>query len=257
MNARRKLCQASNFALYYGVDRAEELSSFDVAIVEPKGQKPESIKALHEKGILVVSYLSAMEIHPSFAEYKLLDEEDFLKVNGKPLINKAYGTYIADLRSRRWNDMVYHAAGRLIYHSGFDGVFLDTIGDVEMPEIPEECREAQILSAVGMIARIRKLSDDCVIIQNNGLERLCEQTAEIIDGICWENPPFGRQESLEWTEAMLRKLKGLREKSGITVFLLVEDDEIEIAKKIARENNYLLYNAPTGYIKGVNSPDFR
>jgi hypothetical protein len=252
MNARRKLHRASNFALYYGVGRVEELSGFDIAIVEPKGQKSEGINTLHEKGTLVISYLSVMEIHPSFPEFKLLREDDFLKANGKPLQNKVYGTYIADLRSKRWIDMVYHAAGRLIYHEGYDGVFLDTIGNVEMPEIPEEYRESQILSAVTLTTKIRSLSNDCVIIQNNGLERLCEQTAGMIDGICWENPPFGRPESFKWVEKMLHKIKSLKEKYRVQVLLLFEDNESEAAIKVARENNYLIYNAPVGYIKGIN-----
>jgi len=253
MNAREKLHQASNFALYYGIGREEELSNFDIAIVEPRGQKTKSINTLHEKGTLVISYLSVMEIHPSFPEFKLLREDDFLIANGMPIQNKAYGTYVADLRSKRWTDMVYHAAGKLIYHEGYDGVFLDTIGNIEMPEIPEEHRESQILSAVALTTKIRSLSNDCVVIQNNGLERLCDHTAGMIDGICWENPPFNRPESFKWAEKMLYKIKSLKEKYQIQLFLLFEDNEDEAAKKIARENNYLIYSAPAGYTKGVNS----
>ena len=256
MSKRHRFSLANNYALYYGQGQDELLSRFDVAVVEPAGQNKSAIQRLKDAGTLVLSYLSIMEIHSWSPEFKLLRDEDFLSFDGKPLMNNAYGTFMTSLASKRWQDIIYHRAGSLIFNSEYDGVFLDTIGDIEWPVIPESIRKQLIQGYMDFISRLRQLKSDLIIVQNNGLERLSSYSSGLIDGICWENPRFMDSDSMQWTEGMLDSLLGIRKESGIKIMLLMEEQEehVHSIPKKAIDNGFLLYIAPKGYISGVNPP---
>src|SRR5690606_35512053 len=104
------------------------------------GQSRESVDALHEAGALVLAYLSTTEV-PDYDPYKpLLRDADFLTVNGARLQNPAYQTSVADLRSRIWINLLLHRTGVYLRQNGYDGLFLDTIGNVEWPVLPAGVR---------------------------------------------------------------------------------------------------------------------
>lgn len=243
-----------NFALYYGQGREKELSGFDLAVVEPLGQDTQSVKRVQEAGSLVLAYLSVLEIPAWANELRLLNKEDFLQQNGEILINKAYGTYLADLCSPRWRRLLNHRAGSLFY-SGYDGLFLDTIGKVESDSLSRSRQDSLMMAAVEFILDLKKTFSNHLIVQNNGLEKLYRLTANLVDGVCWENPPFRKKESAAWVREVTGRLRQLQQKTGLKIFLLLEEKEtaaVEMARKAAAENNFILYVAPCGYVGGVN-----
>ncbi|MCR4440810.1 MAG: endo alpha-1,4 polygalactosaminidase [Peptococcaceae bacterium] len=252
MERRKAFAGIRNFALYYGRGRAEELARFDLAVVEPSGQAQASLKTMREAGTLVLAYLSAIEISPGAGEFEALQKEDFLSAGGGvPLINGIYGNRMADLRSERWNRLLRRKASSLL-SSGYDGLFLDTIGNVEHPALSPECRDGLIMAAVNLLKEFREEYEGHVFVQNNGLERLCLYTARLVDGICWENPPFAETKSKAWLEAVMNRLKALQEKAGLKVLLLMEGkqpgERLRLAKKAAAENGFLFYRAPEDYL---------
>jgi len=255
---KERLLAAKNFALYYGQRKEKELSRFDVAIVEPLGQTPDSLKTMQEAGTLVLGYLSVMEINIASPDVNLLQTEDLLAGPDGPLKNEEYGNWLVDLRSKRWERMLNHKVGSLFF-AGYDGLFLDTIANVEMVTLPQDCRTELIVAAAGIIAMLRKSFSEHILIQNNGVERLCLMTSKLIDGICWENPPFGRTESAMWIKEVIKRLKWLREEEKKAVFLLLQKDYAEIndkrrwmAREVADKYDFLFYEALQGYTAGVN-----
>ena len=50
-------------------------------------------------------------------------------VDGKPMRNEAFGTYLVDLQSKKWMDYLLEKVSHHIEVLDVDGLFLDTIGD--------------------------------------------------------------------------------------------------------------------------------
>ena len=246
MNRKERLRCARNYCVFYGSSRVEQLSQYELVILEPLGHSAEEIKQLKDSGTLVVAYLSVMEVPRESEQCNLLDEDDFLKANNQFLMNSAYDTYLVDIRSKKWNAILEQTISQLINNSGYDGIFLDTIGDAEWDEIPIESRYSILWAAVNFVQRTRARFDENILIQNNGLGILCEYTSPYIDGICWENPKFTGREDCRWSKAVVKRLQGLRKRYKLKILFLVEG-KCDFSFKIAKKNGFLLYNAPFQY----------
>jgi polysaccharide biosynthesis protein PelA len=245
--------QARNFVVYYGHGKADVMSKYDIAVVEPAGQIEQSLQEMHESGTLVFAYISITEV-PDYDPFKkLLRESDYLKVNGKIVENKDYHTMLADLRSRNWINLLLHRIGGFLRNAGYDGLFMDTISNVEWPVLPAGVRAEQQAAALELVKRIRTLHPNHLLMQNNGLETLCYETAPYLDGICWENPDFVRPETYSWHESVRIKLKKLVSKYDTRILFLQEkstttEPGYESAVDWAKREKYLHYLSPDHYL---------
>lgn len=249
-----RFAQATGYAVYYGHGQAEQLKQFDVAIVEPKGQTAESVNMMQEAGTLVVAYVSVIEV-PDYDPFRnMLGPSDYLTVNGETVRNPHYDTMFADLRSRNWIHLLLHRIGQHLRLGGYDGIFLDTISNVEWPALPPGLRAEQQLAAVELVKRLRDLYPDRLLIQNNGLESLCSETAPYINGLCWENPDFVKPESYDWHDGIRRRLKKLAKAHDVRILALLEEgilSESAIDEGVywAGREQYLVYRAPYRYLE--------
>ncbi|MFC0215189.1 endo alpha-1,4 polygalactosaminidase [Paenibacillus chartarius] len=263
MNGRARMKEASTFALYYGVGRVEELSRFDLAIVEPAGQSENEIRELKRSGTLPAAYVSVMEIADYDPMFRLLNDEDFLSDSGgQRVCNEQFGTYMLDLTSPRWQGLLFHRIGSLLVKSGYEGIFLDTIGNVELHRLPAERQLEQLHAAAHMVRQLRERFPEAVLIQNNGLHQLGEMTCRWLDGICWENPNFVAADSMEWSMDTLERLTAFAEGSGVRVLLLIElygnEDSVRnetTVRKAAESRNFMVYGAPPQYVSDVYGLD--
>jgi len=258
---KRKLNAARNFAVFYGSGNAERLARFDLAVVEPLGQQANNVRELQCNGALVLAYISILEAGPHMAAYGKLQTSDFLHVRGRMVMNEAFGTRIVDIRSPRWRSLLMEQAGRLLEDEGYDGLFLDTIGDAEDPRFPESVQDMMIEECESLLQEIKRRYPDRLLVQNNGLERLCERTSPLIDGICWENPPFDKPESDEWAAGVTERLRRLERDAGIRVLLLLERPEslgpkrLRKARELVKSDRFLLYQADRHYTGEIGEPD--
>lgn len=250
---RKKIRDINNFIVYYGYGNEGMIKKYDLAILEPKGQSKESINTLKETGVTVLAYVSVMEVSGNYESYKLLRDEDFLLVRGQRVKNEEYSTYLIDLSSKRWQSMLLHHIGNLIYNYSYDGVFLDTLGDIEDYDIPAEHQNKLMNSAVNFLKQLKEQFESIIVVQNNGVGKLSSLTADFIQGICWENPPLCKDSSKDWVETVAKQLKYLQLKKSITVLILIEEKDNETiyvkeAQALASYNGFLLYKAPYRYI---------
>jgi hypothetical protein len=249
-----RFAEANTFAVYYGHGQAEILSTYDIAIVEPAGQTEQSLSELRNSGTLVFAYVSITEV-PEYDQLKsLLRDADYLKVNGTIIMNEQYNTMIADLQSSNWIGLLLHRIGGFLRNLHYDGIFMDTISNVEWSILPNVVRMEQQAAALELVKRIRALHPHHLLIQNNGLEQLCNATAPYIDGICWENPDFVRPESYTWHENVRIQLKKLAVSARLKILFLHEkgnmtEQGLESAKYWAKREKYLLYTATNHYLQ--------
>jgi len=249
LTAKETFLNAKNFSVYYGKDSLNELLRFDIAIIEPMAQNIATIRVLQEKGVLVFAYLSVVEVHPEHAEFNLY-KDSLLKVESDLVMNQEFHTYYADLRAEKWMRHLYRKADIYLTEYGCDGLFLDTIGNLEDARIPANTRYALIEAAVAFLEKIKKNFNRSLLIQNNGLGLLLHYTKDSIDGICWENPRFGHGITGRINKVVTKKLQNLQTEKNMKILLLTEESE-KRAKimRFASQNRFLYYNAPHDYIR--------
>ena len=250
-NKRSDFRKIENFSLFYGIGNSKNLSKSDLTIVEPQGQNEITINEMHSTGTLVIAYVSVIEIFEAYPYYKLLKDEDFLKINNKRVRHLGFNTYLVNLKSKRWISILMQHIGNLILSKNYDGLFLDTIGDVEFSVFNEQMRDELICGAVELITKIRELYKDIIIIQNNGLNKLIDNTFKFIDGVCWENPRFWDNNNADWFEYIISKLSTINKEENIVILLLYEKkgftakdfNKIHYAEKVAKTKDFLIYLA--------------
>lgn len=253
MNNRRQFFQdARSFIVYYGKGHLDKLAHYDIAIIEPSAYSASEVRALKETGTLVIGYVTIMELGSFHELYSKLKEQDFLRIDGEKQYKQQFQTYMLDLKSKHWQGLLQHHIGKLILHEGYDGIFMDTIGDVEDPSIPAVESDLQIKEAGKMVRHYRRLFPQSVLVQNNGLERLSLHTGKYLDGVCWENPLFTFKESEDWCQSMMGHILSLKKQFGVKALFLHESLEIKekpsaslVAQSIADKNDFLYYKAPS------------
>lgn len=253
MNNRRQFFQdARSFIVYYGNGQLDKLANYDIAIIEPTAYSAIEVQALKATGTLVLGYVTVMELGSFHDMYSHLKDQDFLRINGEKYYKQKFQTYLLDLKSKHWQGLLQHHIGKLLMHEGYDGVFLDTIGDVEDPAIPPVESELQIMEAEKMVRHYRSIFPQHVFVQNNGLERLCQYTAKYLDGVCWENPLFTDKHSEDWCQSIMNRILSYKEQFGLRALFLHESLEIKdkpsvglVAQSIADKNDFLYYKAPS------------
>jgi len=253
IDRRQLLIAARNFIVYYGKGQTNKLSNYDIAIVEPAGHDAQSVKKMQLLNTLVFAYVSITEI-PDYDPFKkLLSTADYLTVNSEMIINEQYQTQIVNLLSNHWRNLLLHRIGTYLRVSGYDGIFMDTLSNVEWPSLPVGVQTEQQAAATEIIQKIHNQFPDHLILQNNGLESLCFATAPFIDGICWENPNFIQSETFTWHKKMRARMKNLADQHAIRVLLLQEKSTVTepVAESVAnwsKQEGFLHYVSPPHYL---------
>lgn len=211
-----RLQDVRSFAVYYGTGAADSLSRFDMAVIDAGAQGSDGVHRIKSRGCLVLGYLSALEVPQQPCEGAPLWA---LRDARGPLVNSAFGNWIIDPRSAFAGARLF-AEVRRAAALGCDGVFLDTLADVEdFPTAPGEATEI-VTAAAGLV---KSLADrvGCVIVQNRGFHRLLPMTASSLDGVCWEAFPYRRIGFMPRLHSGISALAKLRSR-GLAVFALNE-----------------------------------
>ncbi|MDQ0190113.1 endo alpha-1,4 polygalactosaminidase [Alicyclobacillus cycloheptanicus] len=253
MPARDIFQRIKSFMVYYGRPEAVRLEHADAFIVEPSAQTPASVEALKDTGSIVIGYTSVMEAGPHQLFYHQLEESDFLHdASGERITKPEYGNYVLDMTSSHWRGMLLYEIGRLLTEHRYDGVFLDTIGNVELQRLPDQPR--QIQAAAEFVSQLRKWFPSAVLIQNNGLELLAAKTVPYLDGLVWENPPLTRRQSAEWVQLVARRLQQFTQEHPLKVLILFDGvehmtrQEWIIGRSFADQHGFIPSFSPRHYL---------
>lgn len=164
------------WVVYYGdALPAEAFMDYDLVLFD-RLYHPPLAPLLEDKDRIVLAYISAGEVH-GFRS----DDMTALK-KGKALLgpNNDWGSYIVDLTSATWRDIVM-AEVKDAAAQGFHGVMLDTIDTplatsmARSPQLGEANRQA----AIQLIADIRETYPDLKIMLNRGFGILPEVSGQL------------------------------------------------------------------------------
>lgn len=213
-------CDISNFVVYYGQDRVNDLVKFDLAILSSLADE-NLIRELNQRGVITIGYLSLTTVG-DWEPWSSHVEPDWIVGE-----LAEWGEVIVNACEPGWREVVMDEAVPYLVRKGFRGLFLDNL-DVaeEFPWMSE--------GLVGLVRTIRSMWPDLFLIQNRGFVILNE-TASSLNAVLYEdfgtyyNFTTGRYEKMSGPElAELRRtadwLVDLRASYGFTVLALAYAD---------------------------------
>ncbi|MHB1980264.1 MAG: endo alpha-1,4 polygalactosaminidase [Sulfobacillus sp.] len=249
-----------SYTVYYGYGPLQGIDQYELAILEPAGWRAADIAQLKARGVKVLAYVGAMEAAPHIVEKVRLQNRDLLRTEGKPWLREEFGTYVVDPRSTLWKR---HLLGQLtaLSQAGWDGVFLDSLGDVEDPVVAADT--GWLLSATAELVRLaRSVFPDKLVVMNNGLWLLLPLVASYLDGVCWEGTLSEEELKAPWAQLTLDTLLQYANSQGLMPMLLslvepgaTSDRQLDYLRQLARTFGFLHYAAPCDYAQGIRTVD--
>lgn len=162
----------TDYVVYYGDGRVEDLGEYDLAIIQPETLTKDEVAELKSHGTMVVAYLSVGEAEPYRPWFNQVDEKWLL---GSSESGEAY---FVDANQSGWQDLMAQVTGEFI-DKGYDGVFLDTVGVVDVyPQTKQ--------GMIQLIHNLRETYPHILIIQNRGFAVLGDVATDI-DAVMFEN----------------------------------------------------------------------
>ncbi len=262
-----------SWSLYYGAattDTVERLGGYGLVVIDPHALGPksaETIAALKAKGCIVAGYLSFIEVAKWHRYRSRIPREWYiLRDDGSPWspwAGKDVGwdaNLAASLAEPGWRDMLCDLVKSEVLDYGCDGVFMDTLEDIDFHTMPEKEKDRQVEGLRLLMAALDERYPDAFFIGNRTLQRALDAVAPHIDAVCWESfsPKYFKDASSRgWMEMIAKRLKDATDKYGVRVISLwnvdalypeYEADKAQV-QQLSNERGYILYCTVGGYSK--------
>ena len=160
--------QQLRWVCYYGSNAPlSKLSKFDLLVFDSDSHP--AIAPLKEREKTVVGYLSIGEVNSTRSYFNEVKAQNLVLSENKNWKN----SFFIDVRNPLWTKRVVEQLVPKILHSGFDGVFLDTVDNAPYLEQTEPQRYRGMADAmVLLIKTIRQNYPAIKIIANRGFDIL-------------------------------------------------------------------------------------
>ncbi|WP_052130181.1 putative glycoside hydrolase [Ureibacillus sinduriensis] len=230
------LFRVDSFQIFYGQpdqEKLEELKHQDAAIIEPIAFTKKEVSFLQKEDVLLFGYVSLMQLENWNEELKQdIIPSDYWLQEGERLYVADWDTYVMDIRERHYRDVLMHKISTEIVEKQLDGVFFDTVDDLDYyfrddPAVEKAMREGykQLLDDV------KSSYPELLIIQNRGFDSYKAVSRRKVDGVLWE--AFNKKdiESSDWAQNWLSYWKKEQLSGQVRVFTVVTDDESLLQSK--------------------------
>ncbi|HEU4965141.1 MAG TPA: endo alpha-1,4 polygalactosaminidase [Bacilli bacterium] len=236
------------YTIFYGEptpSALRKLSRYDLVVVEPRLWSASQVQQVRAKGVRVYGYLSVLEQHESSTLLAQAQAEDFLEVEGERDYRTLWNSWSMNINADHYRSLLLQDYREQILDKRLDGVFLDTVGNVDDEIWPQNVSDRQRDGVVTFIQALHDAHPDKGIVQNWGVETLKDRTAASIDGILWEDFDHRSAAEDEWTQDRLAELDKLRLQNGLRVFT------VRIGASGRDKSAYLRWNKRHGYVGTV------
>ncbi len=216
-----RFAAARSWCLYYGPatpDSVDRLGKYEIVVIDPAAlgaTAKETIAALHTRGCLVAGYLSMIEV-ASWHRYRdRIPREWYLIADGKPWVpwaGKDVGwdaNLSASLAEPGWRKMLVDLVQSEVLDYGCDGVFMDTLEDLDFAGLPAEERPRQLDGLRQLLAALDERYPEAFFIANRTLQGTLPVAAQYVDAICWEDfstKYFDDPEVRPWMEGIAKNI---------------------------------------------------
>ena len=212
---------AKNCVLFYGTPNEttmENLSTYDIVVLEPQalGSNAKArIAALRATGTIVIGYMSFFEVAEWHRYRSRVNPEWTIRIDGK--VWKPWGkNHAMTLASAGWRKMLCELLKSEVLDYGCDGVFMDTLADLDHPALPEEMRKLELEGLSVLMKELRKRYPQTLLIPNWTIQKTLSVVSPYADAICWEDfSPlhFEDRETERWMRKNAERI-GAEQKNG-------------------------------------------
>lgn len=237
----------SDYVVYYGnVDPfiIKLLSQKDLTVLEAEQVTSQQVDQVKSNGGISIGYIPISEVNKNDTYFlSLLEPQDFLYESGVRKESNSGGSYVLDLESSHYQEVLIGLMEDRVMKKGFDGVFLDTVDNISY-YFPPERYEQQIAGFENVLSSFKDKHPEGLILQNRGFELGYEFSYEYIDGIMWEGLRSYEGNIDKWYQIAADQLSSLQEQ-GILVFSIIRgyktDDELRKIISFAKSKGYINY----------------
>lgn len=252
-----------SYAVYYGKGPVAGLETYDIAILEPQGWTTPHLRQLQKEQVSALAYISVLEVPDWRIPETGLKDQDFVTIDGAPWRKEPFGNRVARPDSPVWRGYLARHLDAL-YRAGWDGLFLDTLGDVE-DEVLLARAEWLLPATADLVRHIARAFPDRPIVANNGLWRVVPLIADYIHGVCWEGDLTPEVLKQPWAQAMIDFLgRAAQQRHWVNLMLgHIPGTSLSSAQKLLRFSEdadrygFLPYAAPGNYADGIRLRDGR
>ncbi|MBR1836746.1 MAG: endo alpha-1,4 polygalactosaminidase, partial [Kiritimatiellae bacterium] len=223
-----RFAEGKSWCLYYGGPREDALAAlrtYDIVIVDPAalgGEAKKFIASLKKAGCVVGGYLSMFEV-ASWHRYRprIPREWYIVKDDGSPWSPWAGhdvgwdANLAASLAEPGWRAMLLDLVQSEVLDYGCEGVFMDTLEDLDFQTMPASQRDAQVEGLRKLMADIDARYPDAFFIGNRTLERALDAVADHADALCWEDfepKHFENPGTRSWMEGIAKRVAKIAKK---------------------------------------------
>ncbi|WJH35020.1 endo alpha-1,4 polygalactosaminidase [Paenibacillus sp. CC-CFT747] len=244
--------QVNSYTIYYGEatpERMAQLKRKNLVIIEPHQFTAGQIQEIRKAGTLVIGYLSVME-SPVWNQARMtkLQAGDYLLNNGQRIRFAEWNSYLMDLRSRHYRTVLLEEIRSSIAGKGLDGIFLDTVGDMD-DRLTDQKVQTEIRQAYrGFLQETSAKFPALTLIQNRGFDTL-PYSLPYLDGFLWEDWRSTWKQNV-WMKQRVQQLQ-LAQQGGLKVFSVSTRKDAGAAKA-ASQLNYVHLDAAGGYLNKIN-----
>ncbi len=163
------------------------LSGCDAAIIEPSCYDVEWLRRIQASGTLLLAYVPVME-SPEWNKARMdcLQDKHYLRnSHGQKLVQQAWRSYVMDLRQPSYRDVLLQELARWA-SLGFDGFFLDTVGDIEELVSSNQQRHELHHAYRELLHTAATQFPQALLVQNRGFGTL-SYVGSLLHGIVWED----------------------------------------------------------------------
>lgn len=180
------LDQVKRYRIYYGPmtsDILEAMKSFDMVILEPKQLRDGDVTALHDAGVIVIGYMSVIEIGSWDEEWMSQTEPYWIHTDGQVLKNGE--NPLGNIIQSEYRSLLLDYHKRWIVDRGLDGVFLDTVDTMTLYD--DQWAADAHAAYYDLLSALRSNAPAHYVIQNRGFDVLYGLPRKILDAVMWEN----------------------------------------------------------------------
>lgn len=240
-----RLGKIQSFLIYYGAASTEtkrRLMETDLAIIELLQWKPEDIADIQASGTEVYGYMSVMET-PEWNRKRTsaIDSADLLTEKGSPIRFEEWNSVLMDLRSPGYRSLLLAELDEMVETYALNGVFLDTVGDIE-DYVPPALQDEMTAAYRSFLTVAGGRHTDLKWLQNRGFMQL-DPCSGLLDGFLWEGFEVDKAAN-SWLKHWLKALDR-HQKNGLTV-LSVSDRTDPRIHQAAERNGFIHWTSPIG-----------
>ncbi|HEU4962866.1 MAG TPA: hypothetical protein VFV52_03265, partial [Bacilli bacterium] len=149
-----------------------------------------------------------------------------------------------DIRHQGYQELLFQEIRTQIVARGMDGVFLDTVADIDEVVADPLSREEMRLAYTTFLKKVRGEFPFLLLIQNRAFETL-DHSAPHLDGVLWED---WRGDLLAdpWVQVQLGRLRAHKKPAGLRVFAVSAGLE-PIHRETAQAQGFVHLSRPDGY----------